>query len=194
MSEQDALKKRKDYAKWFSFSAPRNLAIHDRAQIIVPLLANCGLFALIPPETRGALCPMASGGFTITLGVGAEVRPEYVLGLINSKLLFWNLQHTSNVFRGGWITCTKQYLGELPIRRINFSDPADKAQHDKMVKSVEQMLTAQKERANALTDRDIDYWQRRCDTLDRQIDELVYEMYGLTGDEIALVEGTNTVT
>ena len=58
-----------------------------------------------------------------------------------------------------------------------------------MVKFVEQMLTAQKERANALTDRDIDYWQRRCDTLDRQIDELVYELYGLTEDEIALVEG-----
>ena len=191
LSEQDALKKRKDYAKWFSFSAPRNLALHDRAQIIVPLLANHGLFAMIPPETRGALCPMASGGFTITLGAGAELRLEYVLGLINSRLLFWNLQHTSNVFRGGWITCTKQYLGELPIRCIDFSDPADKAQHDKMVKFVEQMLTVQKERANALTDRDIDYWQRRCETLDRQIDELVYELYGLTAEEIALVEGAD---
>jgi adenine-specific DNA-methyltransferase len=51
------------------------------------------------------------------------------------------------------------------------------------------MLTAQKERANALTDKNTDYWQRRCDTLDRQIDALVYELYGLTDDEIALVEG-----
>ena len=60
-----------------------------------------------------------------------------------------------------------------------------------MVKFVEQMLTVQKERANALTDRDIDYWQRRCETLDRQIDELVYELYGLTAEEIALVEGAD---
>ena len=57
---------------------------------------------------------------------------------------------------------------------------------------VEQMLAAKKERAKALTDRDTDYWQRRCDTLDRQIDELVYELYGLTEAEIALVEGADT--
>jgi len=108
----------------------------------------------------------------------------------HSKLLFWNLRHTSNLFRGGWVTCTKQYLGELPIRRIDFSNPADKARHDQMVKYVEQMLTAKKERANALMDREIDYWQRRCDTLDGQIDVLVYELYGLTDEEIALVEGS----
>ena len=190
LSKQEPLKKRKGYAQWFSFSAPRNLSLHDRAQIIVPLLANKGLFALIPPETQGKLCPMASGGFTITFGEHVEIRPEYVLGLLNSKLLFWNLRHTSNLFRGGWVTCTKQYLGELPIRRIDFSNPADKARHDQMVKYVEQMLTAKKERANALMDREIDYWQRRCDTLDGQIDVLVYELYGLTDEEIALVEGS----
>ena len=80
-------------------------------------------------------------------------------------------------------------MAQLPIRRIDFSAPADKARHDQMVKFVEQMLAAQKERAKALTDRDTEYWQRRCDTLDRQIDEVVYELYGLTGEEIALVEG-----
>ncbi len=188
LSRQEILIKRKGFAQWFSFSAPRNLSLHDRAQIIVPLLANRGLFALIPPETHGKLCPMASGGFTITLGENAEVRPEYVLGLLNSKLLFWNLRHTSNLFRGGWITCSKQYLGELPIRRIDFFDPDDTARHEKMVKFVEQMLAAKKELGKALTDRDTEYWQRRCDTLDRQIDELVYELYGLTEEEMALVE------
>ena len=30
---------------------------------------------------------------------------------------------------------------------------------------------------------------RKCAALDRQIDALVYELYGLSPDEIALVEG-----
>lgn len=30
----------------------------------------------------------------------------------------------------------------------------------------------------------------RCDSLDRQIDALVYDLYGLTADEIKIVEGT----
>ncbi len=32
--------------------------------------------------------------------------------------------------------------------------------------------------------------QREIDATDRQIDRLVYELYGLTEDEIAAVEGT----
>lgn len=58
-----------------------------------------------------------------------------------------------------------------------------------MVNLVEQMLTARQEQAKALMDRDLEYWARRCEALDRQIDELVYELYGLTDDEITIVEG-----
>ena len=32
--------------------------------------------------------------------------------------------------------------------------------------------------------------QRQIDATDKQIDELVYELYGLTEEEIKLVEGT----
>lgn len=76
---------------------------------------------------------MAGGGFTVTFSETCPVDPKYVLGLLNSRLLSWKLEKLSNVFRGGWITCTKQYFGELPIRTINFSDQADKARHDRMV-------------------------------------------------------------
>ncbi len=39
------------------------------------------------------------------------------------------------------------------------------------------------------SDRDICYWKRRCKTVDRQSNELVCELYGLTDDEIVLVKG-----
>ena len=125
-SQKTALLKRKQFTEWFGYSAPRNLPIHERAQICIPLLADRGLFALIPPKLKGKLCPMASGGFTVALSDSAKVKPEYVLGLLNSTLLFWRLRQISNLFRGGWITCTKQYFGELPIHKIDFSDPAEK--------------------------------------------------------------------
>ena len=62
------LRERKQFREWFGFSAARNLELHDRAEIAIPLLANGPVFAFIPPSIRGTLCPMASGGFTITLG------------------------------------------------------------------------------------------------------------------------------
>jgi len=191
LSHQAILKKRKQYTKWYGYSAPRNLELHDRAQIVVPLLADRGLFALIPENTRGKLCPMASGGFTITLSPHCLIQPAYVLGLLNSRLLFWKLKQASNLFRGGWITCTKQYFGELPIRSIDFSDPADKAHHNKMVSFVEQMLTLHKQLAAAKNPNDKTNFQREIETTDREIDRFVYELYGLTEEEIKIVETDN---
>ncbi|MDP1996631.1 MAG: hypothetical protein Q8J90_05500, partial [Gallionella sp.] len=182
------LEKRKQFKDWTAFSAPRNLLLHDRAQIAIPLLANKGIFALIPSELQGSLCPMASGGFTIALHESCEIKPEYVLGLLNSRLLFWLLRRKSNVFRGGWITCTKQYVGELPIRRINFTDHTEKAKHDKLVALVEKMLALHQQLAAAKTPQDATLLQRQIDATDRQIDQLVYALYGLTDEEIALVE------
>ncbi len=188
LSHQVQLKKRKQFKDWFGFSAPRNLELHERAQIIVPLLADRGLFALIPPDTFGKLCPMASGGFTITPSPDCSLKTEYILGLLNSRLLFWKLQHMSNIFRGGWITCTKQYFGELPIRMINFTDPAEKARHDRLVQTVEHMISLHKQLTAAKTPQDQTVIQRQIDATDRQIDQLVYELYGLTEEEIRIVE------
>ena len=130
---------------------------------------------------------MASGGFSITVNPSCGLSPNYVLGLLNSKLLFWRLRSISNIFRGGWITCTKQYVETLPIRTINFSDPAEKATHDKLVSLVERMLALH--RRFARTPQEKEMIQREIESTDGQIDRLVYELYGLTEEEIKIVEG-----
>jgi hypothetical protein len=82
----------------------------------------------------------------------------------------------------------KTNVENLPIRSIDFSDPADKARHDRMVQLVEQMLALHKQLAESRTGHDRTFIQRQIDATDRQIDRLVYELYGLTDEEIAVVE------
>jgi ADP-heptose:LPS heptosyltransferase len=113
----------------------------------------------------------------------------YLLGLLNSKLLRWYFPHVSAPFRGGWLSANRQFLSQLPIRTINFSDPTDKARHDKMVALVEQMLLLHKQLAAAKTPDDKTRIQRQIDATDQQIDQIVYELYGLTEKEIQIVEG-----
>lgn len=79
-------------------------------------------------------------------------------------------------------------LDSLPFRTINFDDAAKKAEHDKMVSLVDGMLDAKKHSQAARTDKDKTFYQDRCHALDRQIDRLVYTLYGLTDDEIKIVE------
>jgi hypothetical protein len=191
-AHQGTLKQRKQYREWFGYSAPRNLALHDQAQIAVPLLADRGLFALIPQGSRGRLCPMASGGFTIALSKECRLKPAYVLGLLNSKLLFWRLGTMSNLFRGGWITCTKQYFGELPVRNIDFSNPPEKARHDEIAQLAEQMLALHQRQFAARTPQEKTALERQIAATDTQLDKLVYDLYGLTEAEIRIVEGATS--
>ena len=58
---------------------------------------------------------------------------------------------------------------------------------EKLISLVEQMLEAQKPAAGTLTDNEKKLRQQKSDMIDRQIDKLVYELYGLTEEEISLL-------
>ena len=185
-SHKKTLQKRKQYQEWFGYSAARSLAMHDDAQILVPLLADHGIFALVDEESRGKTCLMAGGGFSITVERSSAVSAKYLLGLLNSRLLFWSLEQASNLFRGGWITCTKQYFGELPIHTVD--SKKDKAKQKEVERLVDQILTTQEQLTSAQSDRDLEYYRRKHLQIDRQIDQVVYDLYELSAEQIAAVE------
>jgi type I restriction-modification system DNA methylase subunit/predicted type IV restriction endonuclease len=186
------LEKRRQHNDWYAFSAPRNLHVHARAQLVVPLLADRGLAAPLGSAGRG-FCLMASGGFSIRLdAVSAGCHPYYVLGLVNSKLLFWYLRQTSNRFRGGWITCTKQYFGQLPIRVPRADAPAEQAAHDALVTLVRRRIALSAEGTQSLTPDACARCERDLLSLEGRIDAAVAEIYGISQQDIALIEGTAT--
>ena len=72
---------------------------------------------------------------------------------------------------------------------MDFSPLAEKAQHDKLVALVENMLELQKKYHETRMDRDKELYERQIKMADTQIDRLVYELYGLTEEEVKVVEG-----
>lgn len=188
-SRKSELAKRKQTGEWFGYSAPRSLHIHQQTDIMIPLLANRGIFT-ISPENKAQFCMMASGGFSLKIERPIEMKNEYILGLLNSTLLFWYLKLLSNKFRGGWITCTKQYFKQLPIYKIDLSNKQSAAWHEQIVSLVTQMLELHKRLAAAHTSHEKSLLQRQITTTDTHIDQLVYQLYALTPAEIAIVEGT----
>jgi hypothetical protein len=77
----------------------------------------------------------------------------------------------------------------LPIRTIDCSNQKDIARHDRMVSLVDQMLSLHKQLHEARTPHEQTGLQRQIEATDHQIDALVYELYGLTEEEIRIVEG-----
>jgi type I restriction-modification system DNA methylase subunit len=112
---------------------------------------------------------------------------KFLLGLINSKLLQFFYRQTTPQ-KGNVFPEVRIYsLNELPVCK------AGKSSHDKLVSLVEKMMEARRQSSAALMDSDKDFYKNQCDALDRQIDALVYELYGLTPEEIQIVEGENKI-
>jgi hypothetical protein len=116
----------------------------------------------------------------------------YLLGILNSRLAFRYFSHVCAGLEGGgsvYLRFFGQYLNDFPIRTIDFTSPADVARHDRMVSLVERMLDLHKKLASEGAPHVVTVLQRQIEATDRQIDALVYELYGLTDEEIAIVAG-----
>lgn len=99
---------------------------------------------------------------------------KYILALLNSKLLDWLFRKTSTNNH-----CNMYELVDLPVPN------ASRLQQQKIITLVDKMLALKKDcRVEHGSDSEL----ADTSTLEMQIDELVYDLYGLTGDEIKIIE------
>ncbi len=152
-------------AQWYSFVYPKNIDLMKQVKILTPDIVDRAQFAF---DEDGEYA--FTSGYGITLKKETGISPKYILGLLNSKLLEFYLKRVSTPMRGGFFRVFTQFLAVLPIRPINFSDPADKALHGTMVGLVESMLALHKHKAAAQTQPEQELLQRQIEITDRQID------------------------
>ncbi len=67
-------------------------------------------------------------------------------------------------------------------------DTTDVALHDNAVITVDQILELHRQLAAARTSFEKTAFQKQIEATDKQIDRLVYELYGLTDEEIVIIE------
>ncbi len=119
----------------------------------------------------------------------------YLLGLLNSKPIWFFLKRLCSVLgdadKGGRLLQQKIYIETIPVHEIDPRNAGEKSSHDKMVKLVESMLAFNKQLADSDSTAQKDILKRQIDSTDAEIDRLVYELYGLTKEEIKIVEGKN---
>jgi len=115
-------------------------------------------------------------------------RQGYILPLF--RALGWDIENVNEVspeekVSRGWVDFAFR-LGGIP----RFFLETKKARHDHIVALVTEMLELQKEHAEAaraLDDRR-HRLAKRIEEVDRAIDTAVYHLYGLTEEEIRIVE------
>jgi type I restriction-modification system DNA methylase subunit len=171
-------------SRWHSYGRVQNIDLMLIPKILVPDIADRAAFAI---DEKGEFA--FTSGYGITLKDSVRESPKYILGLLNSRVLDFYLKNVSTTMRGGFFRYFTQFVEQLPIRTIDFTNPDDKAMHDGMVQLVERMLDLHRKRNQAKADSEKELFEHQIEATDKEIDELVYKLYGLTGEEIKLVEG-----
>lgn len=103
-----------------------------------------------------------------------ERQLQLLLGILNSRLF-------------DWMFSTRFYDYEIKPVYLR-SCPLANGGDDRMVKLVDRMLDLHKKLAAAKSPLDKERIPREIEATDRQIDTLVYDLYGLSEEEIAIVE------
>jgi adenine-specific DNA-methyltransferase len=113
---------------------------------------------------------------------------RFLLALLNSKLIGWFYQNVVNPEVGEALAQVKRaHLDSLPIP-ICDSNKNDNVRHIKLMGLADKMLSLVPKLRAVTSEKEKSTLQNAVDATDRQIDQLVYELYGLTEEEIQLVE------
>ncbi len=119
------------------------------------------------------------------------IKPEnadskYILGLLNSKLLIYYVRqkYSETALRGGFIELRVFQIEKLPLV------DATKSEQKKIASLVDKILRSNEELRKLAENSN--EWQKLKDEIaktDQKIDQEVYKLYGLTDEEIKIVEG-----
>jgi len=171
---------------WYGYIYLKNMARQSLVKLCVPRLVG-QLHAAYDHDGSHFLDNVDVGGVTLKAAYGPQGL-EYLLALLNCRLMRWYFPQVSAPFRGGWRSANRQFLSLLPVCVIDFKNAKETAIHHQVVGLADSMQTLHKQLAAAKSVAQKTVLQRQIDATDAEIDRLVYDLYGLTAEEIAIVE------
>ncbi len=175
--------KRATKQEWYELQQPqlRFSEYLDGPKIIFPDISTSPRFTL---DEHGYY-----GSNTVYFIPGRDL---FLLALLNSKVGNFYFVHTCAGLEGKGETYLRffgQYLEGFPVVAIDDANKKASQELKRIEELVQQILSLHTKLAATKLGHAHTVIQRQIEATDRQIDQLVYQLYGLTDDEIAIVEG-----
>ncbi len=165
------------YGEWLA--APRDSINFEGEKILIRKITSKTLIANYIPETSHCNTLL----FILKLKNKAYSYKS-VLAVLNSDLIGW-------YFRNKFQISDDDTFPQIMIRDIlQFPiPPINKEKDDELNKLVNQLLQLNKEKLEAQLQTKISQLESKIDYCENRINEIVYQLYGLSEEEIGIVEG-----
>ena len=184
---REKLLKRQDKGDyWWELRPCDYYSVLDSEKIIFPDICKNPRFILD-----------AKSSYILNTAYAIDSADRYLLGILNSRFFWWTIGQISIPFgvRAGEFRyrLIYQYMKKFPVHKIDFDSASDVAKHDKMIMLVERMLDLSAKKENESNPDTVRLLATQLDTTDRLINQLVYDLYELTEEEVAIVEQSSKV-
>ena len=132
--------------------------------------------------------PIAITGNIFSIRTASIEDEKYILGVINSKLIeyFWKINFSD--FKSSFPQVTIFSLGLIPIKNIDVADKKQSTERNEIVKNVELLLKMNADFKTEPDPKKKEQMQGMIAFAEQRINEIVFELYGLSKEEIQIIE------
>jgi hypothetical protein len=155
-----------------NLASPRSFNLFNGKKIIIREITSKLPYSIMATYTEDIYLFNRSN-IAILEKEGSDILLKYVLAILNSKLIsYYFMKNTAKSVRKMFPKLILEDLRKFPFKKLSMN------QQEKFIILTDRILTAKKSDPKADTT-----------ALEKAIDQLVYQLYGLTEEEIKIVEG-----
>ncbi len=171
--------------KWYQYGRSQSLTkFHDTPKLIWPVLSTKASYVY---DVDNLQFTGGGNGPYYSLISNSEYSPLYLLGILSHPLFEAMVKAGASEFRGAYYSHGKQFIENLPIKQINFTDKAQVKQHNEIVKAVEQLITAKQGYNQVYLGARKRVFERKIDFLFNKLITLINKLYGISTEEMDIV-------
>jgi type I restriction-modification system DNA methylase subunit len=162
---------------WWRYSRPMHKEYYDLPKLYSSRRSKENIFTL-----DDGFNYLGFSNMTVIFQTNNNFSIKYILTLLNSKLLTFRYRSIGKQTGGGSYEYFPNGVGKLPIPEISLKE------QQPLIDLADEMIRLNKELNNLKTPHDKRILEVQITAIDKKIDSLVYDLYGLNQDEINIIE------
>lgn len=178
--------------KWYQFGRSQSLTrFHNTPKLVWSVLATSPPYAL---DNNDLQFTGGGNGPYYALINQSDYSLLYFLGILSHPLIENMVKAGASEFRGAYYSHGKQFIENIPVRQIDFSNSSEKEIYNNIIMLVKNLIKTKGQLRSAAYGSKSTVLQRKMDTLFEQLIHKINLLYGISDEEFSLVMNDDMFT
>lgn len=175
--------------KWYQYGRSQSLTkFHNTEKIVFPVLSLKPNYII--DDTNFQFTGGGNGPY-YSITSNSDYSIYYLTGLLSHPVLEAMIKSRASEFRGDYYSHGKQYIENLPIKPIDFSDTEEKKVHNKIVNTVKSIISTKKSLKSKGAYAKKRVIQSKINRLYKDLFSEINILYSFTQEDIDCITGNN---